>query len=124
MGADEANIEASLCAAIRIAKEQKSVSLERRAEATYEEYRRQKASGSRGLGFRVTSLVTCLQHPDFFNDLNCPGRSTAFRGSVFVIDLLAANCPASVSSVRQLLSWRLSNHTVYGDLERQLFYSF
>jgi hypothetical protein len=39
-----------------------------------------------------------------------------------VIDLLAANCPASVSSVRQLLSWRLSNHTVYGDLERQLFY--
>jgi hypothetical protein len=24
----------------------------------------------------------------------------------------------------QLLSWQLSNHTVYGDLERQLFYSF
>ena len=38
-----------------------------------------------------------------------------------MIDLLAANCPASVISVRQLLSWRLSNHTVYGDLERQLF---
>ena len=53
-----------------------------------------------------------------------PGRLTAFREFVFVIDLLAANCPASVSSVRQLLSWRLSNHTVYGDLERQLFYSF
>jgi len=34
------------CEAIRIAKEQKSVSLERRAEATYAEYRRQKASGS------------------------------------------------------------------------------
>ena len=53
MGADEANIEASLCAAIRIAKEQKSVSLEKRAEATYAEYRRQKASGSGGRGFRV-----------------------------------------------------------------------
>ena len=53
MGADEANIQASLCAAIRIAKEQKSVSLEKRAEATYAEYRRQKASGSGGRGFRV-----------------------------------------------------------------------
>jgi hypothetical protein len=38
-------IEASFCAAIRIAKEQKSVSLQKRAEATYTEYRRQKASG-------------------------------------------------------------------------------
>jgi hypothetical protein len=53
MGADEANIQASLCAAIRIAKEQKSVSLEKRAEATYAEYRHQKASGSGGRGFRV-----------------------------------------------------------------------
>ena len=43
MGADETHIEASFCAAIRIAKEQKSVSLEKRAEATYAEYRRQKA---------------------------------------------------------------------------------
>ena len=33
MDADEANIQASLCAAIRIAKEQKSVSLEKRAES-------------------------------------------------------------------------------------------
>ena len=40
MGADEANIQASLCAVIRIAKEQKSVSLEKRAEATYAEYHR------------------------------------------------------------------------------------
>ena len=38
MGADEANIQAWLCAAIRIAKEQESVSLEKRAEATYAEY--------------------------------------------------------------------------------------
>jgi tetratricopeptide (TPR) repeat protein len=44
LGAEETKIEASLCEAIRIAKEQKSVSLEKRAEATYAEYRRQKAS--------------------------------------------------------------------------------
>jgi hypothetical protein len=53
IGADEAQIEASFCAAIRIAKEQKSVSLEKRAEGTYAEYRRQKASGSGGRGFRL-----------------------------------------------------------------------
>jgi hypothetical protein len=53
MGADEVEIEASFCAAIRIAKEQKSVSLEKRGEATYAEYRRQKASGSGGRGFRL-----------------------------------------------------------------------
>jgi hypothetical protein len=52
MGADETQIEASFSEAIRIAKEQKSVSLEKRAEATYAEYRRQKASGSGGRGFR------------------------------------------------------------------------
>jgi hypothetical protein len=53
LGADDAQIEAVFCDAIRIAKEQKSVSLQRRAEATYAEYRRQKASGSGGRGFRL-----------------------------------------------------------------------
>ncbi len=53
MGADETQIEASFCAAIRTAKEQKSISLEKRAEATYAEYRRQKASASGGRGFRL-----------------------------------------------------------------------
>jgi hypothetical protein len=53
MGVDEAQIEASIGAAMRIAKEQKSVSLEKRAEASYAEYRRQKASGSGGRGFRL-----------------------------------------------------------------------
>jgi predicted ATPase len=53
MGADEGQIEASFCAAIRTAKEQKSVSLEKRAEGTYAVYRRQKASGSGGRGFRL-----------------------------------------------------------------------
>jgi hypothetical protein len=51
LDAEETQIEASFCAAIRIAKEQKAVSLEKRAEGTYAEYRRQKASGSGGLGF-------------------------------------------------------------------------
>jgi hypothetical protein len=53
LGAEEAQIEASFCEAIRIAKEQKSVSLEKRAEATYAEYCRQKASGSAGRGYRL-----------------------------------------------------------------------
>jgi len=49
-GASETQIETSLHTAIRTAREQKSVSLQKRAEATYAEYRRQKASGS---GFRL-----------------------------------------------------------------------
>jgi serine/threonine protein kinase len=53
IGAEENLVEASFCAAIRTAKEQKSVSLEKRAEATYAEYCRQKASGSGGRGFRL-----------------------------------------------------------------------
>jgi hypothetical protein len=53
IGAEETQIEASLREAIRIAREQKSVSLEKRAQATYAEYRRQKASGSGGRGFRL-----------------------------------------------------------------------
>ena len=54
MDADEMQIEASLCAAIRIAREQKSISLEKRVEGTYAEYRRRKAiaSGRRGLRLR------------------------------------------------------------------------
>jgi len=50
---DEMQIEASFCAAIRIAREQKSVSLQKRAEATYAEYLRQKASRSGGHEFRL-----------------------------------------------------------------------
>jgi predicted ATPase len=53
LGAEEMQIEASFCAAIRTARAQKSVSLEKRAEGTYAEYRRQKASGSGGHGFRL-----------------------------------------------------------------------
>ena len=53
IGAEESQIESSFGEAIRIAREQKSVSLEKRAEATYAEYRGQKASGSGGRGFRL-----------------------------------------------------------------------
>jgi adenylate cyclase len=53
VGAEETQIEASFCEAIRIAKEQKSISLAKRAEASYAEYRRQKASGSGKRGFRL-----------------------------------------------------------------------
>ena len=54
LDADEGQIEAAFCEAIRTARQQKSISLLKRAEATYGEYRRQKASGSRGLGFRLS----------------------------------------------------------------------
>jgi len=53
IGRHDAQVEASFCQAIRIAKEQKSVSLEKRAEGSYAEYRRQKTSGSAGRGFRL-----------------------------------------------------------------------
>jgi hypothetical protein len=52
-GADETQIEASFCEAIRTAREQKSIPMARRAEASYAEYRRQKASGSGEHGFRL-----------------------------------------------------------------------
>jgi len=53
LGADETQIETSFAVAISTAKEQKSISLQKRAEATYAEYHRQKASGSGGHGFRL-----------------------------------------------------------------------
>jgi predicted ATPase len=53
VGADETQIEASFQEAISTGKEQKSISLAKRAEATYAEYRRQKASGLGGRGFRL-----------------------------------------------------------------------
>jgi hypothetical protein len=64
LAADEAEIEASFREAIRIAKERKSVTLEKRAEATYAEYRSKKASGSGERGFRLPLCCflagTCL----------------------------------------------------------------
>ena len=53
LGADEAQIHGAFCEAISIAREQGSISLTKRAEATYAEYRRQKASALGGHGFRI-----------------------------------------------------------------------
>ena len=53
IGANETQIEASFCEALRIARKQRSISLEKRAERTYAEYRKQKASASGGRGFRL-----------------------------------------------------------------------
>src|SRR5215469_6476843 len=53
MGAEKIQIEASFCEAIRIAREQKSISLVKRTEATCAEYRRQKVSASEGRKFRL-----------------------------------------------------------------------
>jgi hypothetical protein len=46
IGAEETQIEASFCAAIRAATEQKSISLVKRAEQTYAEYRQHKGTAS------------------------------------------------------------------------------
>jgi hypothetical protein len=54
IGADGTQIEASFCAAIRTAGEQKSISLAKRAEATYAEYRSRKARASGGEAFRLS----------------------------------------------------------------------
>jgi serine/threonine protein kinase/tetratricopeptide (TPR) repeat protein len=53
LGAEEAQIEASFCQAIRIAREQRSIFLEKRAAGTYAEYRMQKASALGGREFRL-----------------------------------------------------------------------
>jgi hypothetical protein len=54
LGADETQIEASFSEAITIAREQKATSVEKRAEASYAEYRRQKASALGGHEFRLS----------------------------------------------------------------------
>src|SRR5262249_47077588 len=54
LGAEDAEIENSLCAAISTAKQQKSISLEKRAEATYAEYRRLKVNSSGGREVRLS----------------------------------------------------------------------
>ncbi|HEV3210276.1 MAG TPA: hypothetical protein VGY91_08415 [Chthoniobacterales bacterium] len=56
IGADEAQIETSFSEAIRIASEQKSISLKKRAEATYAEYRSQRATAP---GVRDLRLPLC-----------------------------------------------------------------
>jgi tetratricopeptide (TPR) repeat protein len=53
MGADESQIETAFDEAIHTAQQQKSISLKKRAEATRAAYRRQKASGPKGRGFRL-----------------------------------------------------------------------
>ncbi len=53
LGAEETEIQASFCEAIRIANEQKARSLAKRAEATYAEYRSQKVRALGDNGFRL-----------------------------------------------------------------------
>jgi hypothetical protein len=53
MDADEAQIERAFQAAINTAKQQKSTSLRKRAEASYAEYRRRNTSISRRSGLRL-----------------------------------------------------------------------
>jgi hypothetical protein len=53
LGTEETEIEASFYKAVRIAEEQKALSLLVRAEASYAGYRRHKASASGGQAFRL-----------------------------------------------------------------------
>jgi serine/threonine protein kinase len=53
LGAQEMEIETSFHAAISAAREQQSISEEKRSEATYAEYRRQKVNASGGREFRL-----------------------------------------------------------------------
>jgi serine/threonine protein kinase len=53
LGAEEIEIKASFCAATSTARKQKSISLAKRAEESYAEYRRQKVSPSGGAASRV-----------------------------------------------------------------------
>jgi len=48
IGPEDARVEASFCEAISTAKEQKAVSVERRAEATYAEYGPSKRDRGKG----------------------------------------------------------------------------
>jgi hypothetical protein len=52
MDAPDTQIEASFCAAVSSAKQQKSTSLAKRAEESYAEYRRQKGRAYAGRWFR------------------------------------------------------------------------
>jgi hypothetical protein len=53
IGADDTQIETSFRVAISTAKQQKSVSLQKRAEATYAEYHRRKGQVLPGRGLRL-----------------------------------------------------------------------
>ena len=63
MGAEETQIEASFCEAIRIAMEQKSISLEKRARETYAEYRSQKVRALWNVQSWMTLFLTSLRRP-------------------------------------------------------------
>jgi hypothetical protein len=59
LGTDKGRIEASFCEAIRTAKEQKSLSLTKRAEATCAEYRRLGG----GIFAKPASKSACIFEP-------------------------------------------------------------
>jgi hypothetical protein len=76
IGADKTHIETSFCEAIRIAREQKSISLGKRAEGTYGEYRRQKAARHQDVDSDYL-FGNFLQFPAF--------RSTPYPAESFVV---------------------------------------
>ena len=107
LGADETKIEASFCEAIRIAKEQKSISLAKRAEATYAEYRQAKSERVRRTWIPTTSL-TFLQLYEFsFNAP--PAKSVAVLRRV----ALAGTMQMQGRSWRAFLTFKNRHYAKY-----------
>jgi serine/threonine protein kinase/tetratricopeptide (TPR) repeat protein len=63
MDAGESQIETSFCEALRIAREQKSIALARRAEATYGEYRQRKMDAPSGRELRLPIMTKIRRGP-------------------------------------------------------------
>jgi hypothetical protein len=68
LGAEESQIESSFQEAVRIAKEQKSVSLQKRAKTTFAEYRRPKSKRLRRTEIPTSSLSIFAAHYLSFKD--------------------------------------------------------
>jgi hypothetical protein len=83
IGGEETQIEASSAAAISTAKQQKSTSLATRAEATYAEYRRQKASASGGRGFQLLFVDAKREIPKSQNQFSVALRITPHSAEHF-----------------------------------------
>jgi hypothetical protein len=101
LDAEGTQIEGSFCEAVRIAKEQKLVSLERRADATYTEYRSKRAQASlRGARLKTTSF------------LNSVSRQEQRQRAVVVIVTLVGS---------SIDLWAESDNTVFPRFELQAF---
>ena len=108
IGAEESQIEAWFCAAIRTAKEQKSVSLEKRAEATFAEYAAKKRAGQKVMD------SDCL----FDNFLQLAALYVSFNGQTNLSLRVGPNRerPLSVAVMKELMQASLVERHVASGL--------